>query len=168
MQISGLFRTDPVAGLPAASAGRQTVAAATATATGRSGAGSAVQVSDHAASLLQSAGQAEWAGKGRAIMAGHDLRNSTYSELLALADALQAAGLLAEKDYLDFVGPNPELAAINGAGVPATETRQDFLGHHEKQLAFMKQLGAEPRHIAFKQGIVALYRMFHALQGPAT
>ncbi len=163
MHVSARYPVNMVGVLPPDPRQRQSPAASPAQ---KAAAEDTLQLSAAAGSLQRLAMQPDALERGRAIMAGHDLHSMRYSQLVALAGELRDAGLLAADNYLDFIGPNPELATINSEGAPASagEGQQDFLGRHEQQLAFMKQIGAEPRHVAFQQNLVTMFRLFHELQ----
>ncbi|QSA97794.1 hypothetical protein [Methylococcus sp. EFPC2] len=94
------------------------------------------------------------------IMAGKSPRNIRYSELVSVAEKLRAAGQLADKDYLDFIGPSPEFSTIDGSRKPDWDVPMDYIGRHEMNLAFLTATGAEQRYIDFEQRLVSLYKSF--------
>ena len=96
----------------------------------------------------------------RQIMAGKSLRNIRYSELVSVADKLRDSGHLAEKDYLDFIGPSPEFSRVDGSRNPDWDTPMDCIGRHELNLAFLTATGGEQRHIDFERHLLALYKSF--------
>ena len=99
----------------------------------------------------------------RAVMARYDLRHISYNDLVAMADGLQAAGALGTADYLDFIGPSPAYAKLDGSVVADWNAPRDYLALHEQQLAFLQQSGAEARFVDFARYQVALFRHFDAL-----
>lgn len=94
------------------------------------------------------------------IMAGKSLRNIRYTELVAVADRLRDAGQLADKDYLDFIGPSPEFSSIDGSRNPNWDAPMDYIGRHEMNLAFMIATGSEQRFIDFERHLLSLYKSF--------
>ena len=94
------------------------------------------------------------------IMAGKSLRNIRYTELVAVADRLRDAGQLADKDYLDFIGPSPEFSSIDGSRNPNWDAPMDYIGRHETNLAFMIATGSEQRFIDFERHLLSLYKSF--------
>ncbi|WAR46254.1 hypothetical protein [Methylomonas rapida] len=94
------------------------------------------------------------------IMAGKSLRNIRYTELVSIADKLRDAGQLADKDYLDFIGPSPEFSSIDGSRNPNWDAPMDYIGRHEMNLAFMIATGSEQRFIDFERHLLSLYKSF--------
>lgn len=94
------------------------------------------------------------------ILSGRSLRNIRYAELVSVAGKLRDAGHLAEKDYLDFIGPSPEFATVDGSRNPDWNAPMDYIGRHEMNIAFMTSTGAEQRHIDFEKHLLSLYRSF--------
>lgn len=94
------------------------------------------------------------------ILSGRSLRNIRYSELVSVANKLRNAGHLAENDYLDFIGPSPEFAKVDGSRNPDWNAPMDYIGRHEMIIAFMISTGAEQRHIDFEKHLLSLYRSF--------
>lgn len=100
-------------------------------------------------------------------MSKYDLRHISYTDLVRAAGELVQVGALPQSDYLDFIGPSPEFAAIGGdRRNPYWNAPQDLVGRHEQQLAIMKSTGAEQRFIDFEQHILSLYQRFWSMQGP--
>lgn len=94
------------------------------------------------------------------IMARKSLRNIRYTELVSIADKLRDAGQLADKDYLDFIGPSPEFSSIDGSRNPNWDAPMDYIGRHEMNLAFMIATGSEQRFIDFERHLLSLYKSF--------
>jgi hypothetical protein len=96
------------------------------------------------------------------IMSGTSLRNIRYSELVAVANRLKDAGFLAEQDYLDFIGPSPEFASVDGSANPKWDEPTDYLGRHENNLASLVSAGAPQHQIDFEKHMLGLFRLFES------
>lgn len=96
------------------------------------------------------------------IMAGKSLRCIQYSELVCVATQLRDLGQLADKDYLDFIGPSPEYASVDGTRNPDWNAPTDYIGRHEMNLAFMLATGSEQRFIDFERQLLSLYNSFES------
>lgn len=94
------------------------------------------------------------------LMAGVSLRHIRYTDLVAVADRLRDAGYLAEQDYLDFIGPSPEFAKIDGSTTPDWNAPKDVIGAHETNLAFLISSGADQRSIDFEKHMLSLFHAF--------
>lgn len=94
------------------------------------------------------------------IMSGKSLRNISYSDLVNLAEKLRDSGHLAEKDFLDFIGPPPKYATLDGSVNPNGDAPMDYIGNHEKNVAFMTSNGSEQRFIDFEKYLLNLYISF--------
>lgn len=94
------------------------------------------------------------------IMAGKSLRNIRYTELVSIADKLRDAGQLADKDYLDFIGPSLEYSSIDGSRNPNWDAPMDYIGRHEMNLTFLIATGSEQRFIDFERHLLSLYKSF--------
>jgi hypothetical protein len=110
----------------------------------------------------QMLGKAEGSRSIAEIMKGVSFRNIRYSELLNVAKELKAAGHLAKQDYLDFVGPSPEFAMLDGSRNPDWNGQMDYIGQHEQNLAFMIATGSEQRFIDFEKHLLSLYTTFES------
>lgn len=99
----------------------------------------------------------------RGVMVRYDLRNISYTDLVKMADELQAAGALSTADYLDFIGPSPAYASLDGGVVADWNAPRDYLALHEQQLASLMRSGAESRFIEFAGYQLALFQHFDAL-----
>lgn len=99
----------------------------------------------------------------RAIMKGHSLRQIRYTDLVSVADQLKQAGALKAEDYLDFIGPSPEHAQLDGSIDPHWNDAKDRIALREQQLAFLKHTHAEQRFIDFAEYHLGLCQRFQAL-----
>jgi len=97
-------------------------------------------------------------------MQGHNLRAIRYTDLVALADQLQQTGALRAEDYLDFIGPSPEHARLDGTTDPTWNDPQDRLAVREQQLAFLKASHAEQRFIDFAAYHLSLMQYLQSLR----
>jgi hypothetical protein len=100
----------------------------------------------------------------RQVMSRYDLRNITYTDLVKMAGELRDAGALKESDYLDFIGPSPEFASIDGQRATDWNKAGDYVGMHEQRLSFMQATRSEQRFIEFEKHILSLFRHFESLQ----
>ena len=104
------------------------------------------------------------AQSARDIMQRYDFTNISYTDLTSAAKELVQAGALPEKDYLDFVGPSPEYANLDGSRNANWNEAKNVLGDRRQQLDFMKSSGSEPRFIAFQSYMVGLFDKFQSLR----
>ena len=126
------------------------------------GAGVEIALSPQARALL--ATRPESIDAARAIMQGHNLRHIRYTELVEVANQLKQAGSLKAEDYLDFIGPSPEHAQLDGSTTPGWNDAKDHVAMREQQVAFLKTTHAEQRFIDFAEYHLGLYRGFQALR----
>lgn len=122
--------------------------------------GSTVSISSPGKALSEGTRESTGGESIADIMSGRSLRNIRYSELVSVAGKLRDAGHLAEKDYLDFIGPSPEFATVDGSRNPDWDAPVDYIGRHEMNIAFMTSTGSEQRHIDFEKHLLSLYRSF--------
>lgn len=112
---------------------------------------------------LSLSSQARSQEAARAIMQGHSLRSIRYTELVAVADQLRQAGALRAEDYLDFIGPSPEHARLDGSRDPDWNNVKDHVTLREQQVASLKATHAEQRFIDFAEYHLGLYRYYESL-----
>lgn len=131
-------------------------------------AGSAPSVSrpmvDTATISPEARARAEAAAAEQALapLAGHDLRNISYTDLMDVADGLRRTGALAESDYLDFIGPSPQYATISGDKNVAWNDPQDYVALHADRLAALEANGGEQQWIDTERRLLAMFRSFAA------
>lgn len=125
------------------------------------GPGVEIALSPQSKALLASSAHNQPAA--RAIMQGHNLRHIRYTDLVAVADQLKQAGALKTEDYLDFIGPSPEHAQLNGGPNPGWNDAKDHVAIREQQVAFLRHTHAEQRFIDFAEYHLGLYQRFQAL-----
>lgn len=125
------------------------------------GAGVDIALSPQSKALLALAAQSRDAAS--AIMHGHNLRHIQYTELVAVADQLKQAGALQDEDYLDFIGPSPEHAQLDGSTAPNWNAKRDYIALREQQVAFLKATHAEQRFIDFAEYHLGLMLHFQAM-----
>lgn len=104
----------------------------------------------------------------RAVMARYDLHNISYNELVQLAGELKGVGALKEEDYLDFIGPSPEWATLNGESDITSNSKVDYVAFHEKQVESLRASGAERRFLDFANSTYLRFKYFASLEPALT
>lgn len=106
--------------------------------------------------------EAAAAEQALAPLAGHDLRDISYTDLVDVADGLRKTGALAESDYRDFIGPSPQYATISGDKNVAWNDPQDHVALHADRLASLEANGSEQQWIDNERRLLSMFRSFAA------